>query len=489
MAAHTLPDDAFQRSRDAALAAMRLAMALTAAIVFPTFDAAGMGDGPFGLRLLLVASGLYGLVGLSCWLLIARSHIASARLRFPMLLADAAFAAAILSLAGEPGIVIYAPALLSVQSARERFGLNFGRVAAFVMSLAFAAGLSGADEWSGQPLAIIALMAGFWMMMMPGYGRVVRPVEADASPPPVPASSLSEPRPLPSPPAPARPGASASRVLVAQSNRPGRLLLEKCLARAGYEFAGAAHSDEVLRLLGDADERPFDLLMVDMDLPGMGGEKLAQLVRSTDFGPAPLAIVGLDSSGRRPAPDHLRAIGMNDCLSRPVHPGKLLDCLHSLLSAKSPQAQAAPAAEEPLQPAEEAEADKFAQILDLRALRDLENLGGRDFVRDIANQFVADGALALRSLAHSMQKGDASLFRDQAHALRSSAANVGARGIYVTCLAWREIEAEDLSRNGHAYLQALHDQFEEATRLLLQYLEGPAADSGPALPDVPERAA
>ena len=91
-------------------------------------------------------------------------------------------------------------------------------------------------------------------------------------------------------------------------------------------------------------------------------------------------------------------------------------------------------------------------------------------MRAIVEQFVADGAAALRGLAHSMEAGNAALFRDQAHALRSSAANVGARGIYSTCLAWREIAPDELITERRRHMRDLAEQFETASRELTHYI-------------------
>ncbi len=477
-----------QRSGDAALAAMRLAVALAAAILFSSFEASGIGEGPLALRWLLLAALCYGAAGLAFWLLIATRRVDAVRLRYLMLAADALFAAAVLAGEGEHGIVIYAPALLAVQSGRDRFGLFFGRMVALAMSLVFFAALKDAPEWSGHPLALATLMTGFWMLVAPGYGRLSKPpalvVAGDQSakvPRPSVERAFNAPVPQPETVLLRR-----VRMLVAQGDRTGRILLTKCLERAGYDVTPAADSGAVIAALDAAQgDREYAALILDLDLPGPGGSALARLVRATRPDATGLLIIGLDGSAKAASVVHPDEFGLDECLSRPVHPGKLLERLENLL----PQSQPVPLGENAAPQSDEAATEKLAQALDLRALRDLENLGGRDFVRDIANQFVADGAAALRSLAHSMQKGDASLFRDQAHALRSSAANVGARGIYTTCLAWREIESDDLAANGHAYLRDLHEQFEEATRFLLQYLDDPVdAPHAPAEP-AQERAA
>ncbi len=64
----------------------------------------------------------------------------------------------------------------------------------------------------------------------------------------------------------------------------------------------------------------------------------------------------------------------------------------------------------------------------MRVLRDLEKLGGEDFVESVVAQFIADASRLLPELSACAEAEDTSLFRDHIHALRSCAGNVGAVG-------------------------------------------------------------
>ncbi len=88
--------------------------------------------------------------------------------------------------------------------------------------------------------------------------------------------------------------------------------------------------------------------------------------------------------------------------------------------------------------------------LDERALGDLEKLGGRDFVRDIVAQFVGDAAVVLANLSAAVSAHDMKAFREEAHALRSCAANVGAQNVYRMCLAWRDLDSHEIAASGGA---------------------------------------
>jgi two-component system sensor histidine kinase RpfC len=98
--------------------------------------------------------------------------------------------------------------------------------------------------------------------------------------------------------------------------------------------------------------------------------------------------------------------------------------------------------------------------IEANKVAELHRLGGAAFVNDLVQQFLDDSRDVLRELAAAVEAGDAHAFREQAHALRSGAANIGARGVYEMCLAWRQIDGAALKTNGASYVRALQREFE-----------------------------
>jgi CheY-like chemotaxis protein len=72
---------------------------------------------------------------------------------------------------------------------------------------------------------------------------------------------------------PPRPPPPGVRLLLAEDDAGVRALMKDLLEGAGYEVAAAARPEEALALAGD---RPFDLLVTDVIMPGMSGRELAR---------------------------------------------------------------------------------------------------------------------------------------------------------------------------------------------------------------------
>jgi signal transduction histidine kinase len=84
--------------------------------------------------------------------------------------------------------------------------------------------------------------------------------------------------------------AHASRILVVESNATVRQLVRDNLAEQGYQCQDVADATAALALL--RTERPYDLLICNVGLPGMSGRQLADIARKLRSGLRVLFITG-----------------------------------------------------------------------------------------------------------------------------------------------------------------------------------------------------
>jgi two-component system sensor histidine kinase RpfC len=110
-------------------------------------------------------------------------------------------------------------------------------------------------------------------------------------------------------------------------------------------------------------------------------------------------------------------------------------------------------------------------IVDTSALDALRALGdGGSFLRMLADDFLADSAATVDRIAEAAAAHDARGVRDGAHALRSSAAHLGARRLHRVCVSVGGVTDGDLSVKGDAFVAELRREFDllraELTRLL-----------------------
>jgi signal transduction histidine kinase/CheY-like chemotaxis protein len=124
-----------------------------------------------------------------------------------------------------------------------------------------------------------------------------------------------------------------ARVLVIDDNATNRNVLVGVLVAASAEVAVADSGKTGLALLGAAAvrERPFEIAIVDMMMPGMDGIEVIREVRANPRY-ASLKIVILTSSGGPREAQDAREAGVHAYLTKPVRRKELLDTLASALA-------------------------------------------------------------------------------------------------------------------------------------------------------------
>jgi two-component system sensor histidine kinase RpfC len=262
-------------------------------------------------------------------------------------------------------------------------------------------------------------------------------------------------------------GAPAPRApcaLVVQDIRTTQVIIEKSLEKGGVRCVSV---NDGLGARQAFDGQSFDVVIADATWMANS--------RSSDFramlrgkGIPTLALAEANSQGPYCVADAI--------ITMPIVPRDLVRKTAELMG-RSPATEKASSYERttPQRELPKLEPDP----LDARALGDLEKLGGRDFVRDIVAQFVADAAGVLASLTAAIAMRDSKTFREQAHALRSCAANVGAQNVYRMCLAWRDLDAQEIAASGSQYMRMLEEEFERVRGALAPMLQQDNNGTGP----------
>ncbi len=123
------------------------------------------------------------------------------------------------------------------------------------------------------------------------------------------------------------------RVLVVDDGAVNRLLIERLLHEQGHSTASAADGQAALDLLGADAEPPFDVVLLDLVMPGLDGyATLERMKASPRLAHLPVIVISavdeLDSVVR------CIELGALDYLPKPVDPSILRARVNAALSAK-----------------------------------------------------------------------------------------------------------------------------------------------------------
>ncbi len=114
-------------------------------------------------------------------------------------------------------------------------------------------------------------------------------------------------------------------VLIVDGNDTTRRIMEDQLQAWGIKAACAADAQEALEKLLDAGAK-FDVVLLDMNMPGMNGISLVEVIRA-DSRISRARLILLTSLGQMMNDAQLKRMGIFACLVKPVKQARLYECL------------------------------------------------------------------------------------------------------------------------------------------------------------------
>lgn len=147
--------------------------------------------------------------------------------------------------------------------------------------------------------------------------------------------------------APLAAGKSAPlRILVAEDVLASRLLLQAVLERAGHKVQGAEDGPRALAALHSAS---FDLLVLDLHMPGLDGFGVAAALRTLPGEQGRVPLIALTADPPEEVEPACRAAGFDAVLRKPFETRRLLGLIDALRGrpAEDPPESGSPAVAEP----------------------------------------------------------------------------------------------------------------------------------------------
>jgi PAS domain S-box-containing protein len=207
------------------------------------------------------------------------------------------------------------------------------------------------------------------------------------------------------------------RILVVEDNPINQQVAAELLQALGIEPTVAGSGEEALELLKD---RAFDLILMDMQMPGKDGLQTTAAIRA-ELGDALTPIVAMTANAMAGDRERCLEAGMNDHIAKPIDPEKLALTLARWLEDR---VQAPAEREETEAPA--AHPPRIA-IAGVDVAFALDNLGGNaELFEDLLDLFVEEHGDAARLIMQASADGEWRRVNAQAHGLKGAASTLGA---------------------------------------------------------------
>ncbi|MBY0525848.1 MAG: PAS domain S-box protein [Gemmataceae bacterium] len=202
----------------------------------------------------------------------------------------------------------------------------------------------------------------------------------------------------------------ALRILLAEDNRVNQRLAVGLLEKRGHHVVVADDGKQALAAL---NRHVFDLTLMDVQMPEIGGFEATALIRAGEKKSGQhMPIIAMTAYAMKGDRERCLASGMDGYVSKPVVAAELFQVIDEVMGTRRSS---------PTTSASEPTASDFDYAASL------ERTGGdAQLLGEMATLFAAEGPKLLREIRDAIARKDAALLERAAHTLRGSVSNFGA---------------------------------------------------------------
>jgi len=274
----------------------------------------------------------------------------------------------------------------------------------------------------------------------------------------------------------ARRGASPRklRVLVADDNPTNREVLGKILERGGHEATVVDDGEQAL----DAIERDrYDIVLLDRNMPRVGGLQALQAIRLMTGGMARLPIVILSADVTPEARRECVEAGADAFLAKPIEAARLLEQIQSMVVGKS--GEVPPPAIEQGPRASGAASTGPDPVVNSETLSHLEELGSSPvFIENLIGVYLADSAALLDKVEAALAGRNIQEFRTHLHAMKGSSASMGTDRLTTLCTQLGKLSDAELRLQAPGLFKSISAELAAARGELQRFLQDRQQSTG-----------
>ncbi|MCP4694594.1 MAG: response regulator [Desulfobacterales bacterium] len=250
------------------------------------------------------------------------------------------------------------------------------------------------------------------------------------------------------------------RILLAEDNVPNRDVVLDTLEKLGFNADAAMDGEEAVKAL---EEQPYDLVLMDCQMPVMNGFEATRAIRSPDSAVQnhDIPIIAITVHDSEETRKECMKAGMNDYIPKPVAPKTLVVAIEKWLG-KTGESRKYKTIEEPAFTEDDDVLDKAGGLLKRLELL----MGDEELAKEIISGVLDDVPRQVTALRKGVDQRNGPLIQKQARSIKALAGNIGA-------LALQEIayKIERCGRGGDieqasVFMRKMEDQFNILKKVL-----------------------
>jgi two-component system sensor histidine kinase/response regulator len=219
---------------------------------------------------------------------------------------------------------------------------------------------------------------------------------------------------------------AGARILLVEDNEVNQQIATELLQSVGTTVTVANHGREAVNILTHGDQPPpFDVVLMDLQMPEMDGLTATKLLRAEPR-LRKLPIIAMTAHAMAEEVRRCLEAGMNDHVAKPIDPDTFFATLTRWISSREQHVSDGPRVQPGM-------CDEFTPpaIEGLDVPSGLRRVAGNlNLYRELLNQFATKHASAATHIAAAIEQGDRGLAERLAHSLKGLAGNIGAPAIF-----------------------------------------------------------
>jgi two-component system sensor histidine kinase RpfC len=221
---------------------------------------------------------------------------------------------------------------------------------------------------------------------------------------------------------------SVLNILIAEDNPTNQLVLSKIIEHAGHDCKIVNNGKEALDSI---EEHSFDLLIMDMQMPEMGGIEAAKIYHFSTESSSKIPIIILTANATIEAKRECEEANIDSYLTKPIVAKTLIRTIDRLCGGVEPNATQTTALDN-LTVRKETTA--HTPVLDKSVIKSIGELSDNsEFTHDVINTFISDSTILLTEMEAAIVNKNFALYLEHAHALKGSSGSLGAMRLFEHC--------------------------------------------------------
>jgi CheY-like chemotaxis protein len=244
------------------------------------------------------------------------------------------------------------------------------------------------------------------------------------------------------------------KILIAEDNATNQIVAIRMVQKLGFRVDAVADGKEALQALSDI---PYDLVLMDCQMPEMDGFEATRLIRSGYAGQERrnITIVAMTAYALKGDKEKCIDAGMDAYISKPVKPEELEKVLDQVLHIGDTEDVIIATGDNGVEHTEEYKNMVFDEAGFIYRLS-----GDTGIAEELLSLFQIDIPQQLGALKQAIEKGDSAAVEQLAHRIKGASANVSAYRLQNAAMTLEHYLRNHQSGNETTYFEKIMEEYQ-----------------------------